>query len=40
MSDKFINWVDQKGVPIMAFIVTVLLVVLAVAQFYFLIFGR
>lgn len=40
MADKFLEWVDRKGVPIMTFIVTVLLTLLAVAQIYFLIFGR
>jgi amino acid permease len=32
MSDKFINWVDRKGVPIMTFVVSVLLAVFVIVQ--------
>jgi amino acid permease len=32
MADKFINWVDRKGVPIMTFVVTVLLTLLVTVQ--------
>lgn len=32
MADKFINWVDRKGVPIMTFVVTVLLTLLVIVQ--------
>jgi amino acid permease len=32
MADKFINWVDRKGVPIMTFVVSVLLAVFVIVQ--------
>jgi amino acid permease len=32
MSDKFINWVDRKGVPIMTFVVSVLLALFVIVQ--------
>lgn len=38
MSQKFINWIDRKGVPIMTFVVVCLLAVMALAVIYRLIF--
>jgi amino acid permease len=32
MADKFINWVDRKGVPIMTFVVSVLLALFVIVQ--------
>jgi amino acid permease len=32
MADKFINWVDRKGVPIMTFVVSVLLTLFVIVQ--------
>ena len=32
MSDKFINWVDRKGVPIMTFVVSTLIAVFVIVQ--------
>jgi amino acid permease len=39
MSDKFINWIDKKGVPIMGFIVISLLALLAAVTIYRMIFN-
>jgi amino acid permease len=39
MSNKFINWIDRKGVPIMGFVVMTLLAVLAAVTIYRLIFN-
>jgi amino acid permease len=38
MSNKFINWIDRKGVPIMGFVVMTLLAVLAAVTIYRMIF--
>jgi amino acid permease len=38
MADKFINWVDRKGVPIMTFVVSVLLTLFVLVQLLKLIF--
>jgi hypothetical protein len=38
MSNKFINWIDCKGVPIMGFVVMTLLAVLAAVTIYRMIF--
>ena len=38
MANKFITWVDRKGVPIMTFVVTCLLAVMALAVIYRLLF--
>jgi amino acid permease len=32
MSEKFINWIDKKGVPIMTFVVSTLLTVFVIVQ--------
>jgi hypothetical protein len=32
MANKFIDWVDRKGVPIMTFVVSVLLTVFVIVQ--------
>jgi amino acid permease len=32
MANKFINWVDRKGVPIMTFVVAVLLTLFVTVQ--------
>jgi amino acid permease len=39
MSDKFIRWIDKKGVPIMGFVVMTLLAVLAAVTIYRSIFN-
>lgn len=39
MSDKFIKWIDKKGVPIMGFVVMTLLAVLAAVIIYRSIFN-
>jgi hypothetical protein len=39
MSDKFIRWIDKKGVPIMGFIVITLLAILAAVTIYRMIFN-
>jgi amino acid permease len=39
MQDKFINWIDRKGVPIMGFVVITLLAVLAAVTIYRMIFN-
>jgi amino acid permease len=39
MANKFINWIDRKGVPIMGFVVMTLLAVLAAVIIYRLIFN-
>ncbi len=38
MANKFINWIDKKGVPIMGFVVMTLLAVLAAVTIYRMIF--
>jgi amino acid permease len=39
MANKFLNWIDKKGVPIMGFVVMTLLAVLAAVTIYRLIFN-
>ena len=39
MQEKFINWIDRKGVPIMGFVVITLLAVLAAVTIYRMIFN-
>jgi amino acid permease len=38
MANKFLNWIDKKGVPIMGFVVMTLLAVLAAVTIYRMIF--
>lgn len=39
MSDKFINWIDKKGLPIMGFVLALLGTVLIASLTYRLIFN-
>jgi hypothetical protein len=39
MADKFINWIDKKGVPIMGFVLAILGALLLASMTYRLIFN-